>query len=252
MIELRDVCKRYGQRLVVDHVSVTFREGRVTSIIGPNGAGKSTLLSVASRLIPKDGGEVLVDGREIGRWETQALARRLAVLRQSATVSLRLTVRDLVGFGRFPHSGGRLTERDREPIERALRWMELEPLQDRYLDQLSGGERQRALLAMVMAQETDYILLDEPLNNLDIRHAVQIMRRIRRMADEMGKTIVLVLHDLNFAAAYSDEIVAMKAGRVVQTGTASEVIRPDVLHEVYDMPIQTVPLQGRQVCVYFW
>ena len=252
MIELRDVCKRYGSRLVVDHVSVRFRRGCVTSIIGPNGAGKSTLLSVAGRLIPKDGGEVLVDGQEIGRWDTRALARRLAVLRQSTSVSLRLTVRDLVGFGRFPHTGGRLTARDQELIDRALRWMELEALQDRYLDQLSGGERQRALLAMVLAQETDYILLDEPLNNLDIRHAVQVMRHVRRMADEMGKAVVLVLHDLNFAAAYSDEIVAMKEGRVVHTGTAAEVIRPEVLREVYDMPIQTLPVDGRQVCLYFW
>lgn len=252
MIELRDVCKRYGERLVVDHATVAFRQHRVTSVIGPNGAGKSTLLSVASRLIPADGGEVYAGGRELSRWKPEELARKLAILRQTNSVAVRLTVRDLVAFGRFPHSQGRLTPEDRERVDRALRWMELEALQDRYIDQLSGGERQRAFLAMVVAQDTDYVLLDEPLNNLDIRHAVQIMQRIRRLADELGKTIVLVMHDLNFASSYSDDIVAMKDGRIVATGPAADLVRPDVLRHVYDMEIQTVPLCGRKVCVYFW
>src|SRR5690606_5466437 len=162
-----------------------------------NGAGKSTLLSIVSRLIPADEGTVTVDGMDVATTPGERLARRLAVLRQDNHLSVRLTVRELVAFGRFPHSGGRLTARDHR-------------LADRQLDQLSGGQRQRAHVAMVLCQDTDYVLLDEPLNNLDMRHAVHMMRRLRRMADDFGKTVVLVVHDINFASCHSDTIVAMK------------------------------------------
>ncbi|WP_268595839.1 ATP-binding cassette domain-containing protein, partial [Escherichia coli] len=140
--------------------------------------------------------------------------RRLAILRQDNHLPLRLTVRDLVAFGRYPHTGGRLTLDDKVHIDRAIAYLELEPLADRYLDEMSGGQRQRAFVAMVLCQDTRYVLLDEPLNSLDMKHAVAMMGTLRRAADELGKTVVLVLHDINFASAYADRIVAMKAGRV--------------------------------------
>ena len=252
MIKVSDVTKRYGQYVAVDRASVDIRKERITSLIGPNGAGKSTLMSIISRLAPKDEGEVLIDGVEIGEWKSDRLARKIAILKQANHLSLRLTVRDLVGFGRFPYSKGRLTPEDTEHIERAIRYMNLKELESKYLDQLSGGERQRAFLAMVIAQDTDYVLLDEPLNNLDMKHSVQIMKVLRGLVDEFGKTVVLVLHDINFASCYSDDVIAMRNGRIVRHGPASEIIAPSSLREVYEMNIRIEEIDRRKVCVYFW
>src|SRR5690606_15852353 len=177
---VQSVSKRYGDTAVVDGVRLALPEGGVTAIIGPNGAGKSTLLSMISRLLPMSAGHVLVDGLDVAHADSKELARRLAILRQDNHLPLRLTVRDLVAFGRFPHSGGRLTVQDRAHIERAIAYLQLEPLADRYLDEMSGGQRQRAFVAMVLCQDTRYVLLDEPLNSLDMKHAVAMMRILRR------------------------------------------------------------------------
>lgn len=250
-IEARSVCASYGDTPVLHDVSACFAQGGVTSLIGPNGAGKSTLLGVMSRLQAADSGTVLVDGVDVSANGGRELARRLAVLRQENAVSIRLTVRELVGFGRFPHNGGRPTPDDAEHVEYALGAMELEEFADRYLDELSGGQRQRAHIAMVLAQDTDYVLLDEPLNNLDLRHATSIMRLLRRTAAERGKTIVLVIHDINIAAAYSDRIIAMKNGAIVADGSPAEIMCTDVLRSVYDMEMQVAEVAGRYVALYF-
>jgi iron complex transport system ATP-binding protein len=200
MLSVRNLVKRYGQVTVLDDISLDIPQGKITSLIGPNGAGKSTLLSVMSRLTPKDSGEVWIDGVEIGEWKSIKLAQKLAVLRQSNFTNLRLTVRQLVSFGRFPYSQGNLSGADQEIIDAALAYLKLEELQDRYLHQLSGGQRQRAYIAMVVAQDTEYILLDEPLNNLDMRHAVDIMKTLHNLAADLHKTVVIVLHDINFAS----------------------------------------------------
>ncbi|TYP81314.1 ABC transporter ATP-binding protein [Blastococcus xanthinilyticus] len=249
MIEIESVCKSYGGARVVDDVSVTVPAGGITSLIGANGAGKSTLLSIASRLLPADSGRVLVDGMDVARTPGPVLARRLAVLRQENTMTVRLTVRELVAFGRFPHSGGRLTAEDRARIGEALDWFELAPLADRHLDQLSGGQRQRAYVAMVMCQGTDYVLLDEPLNNLDMRHSVQMMRMLRGMADELGRTVVLVVHDVNVASAYSDRIVAMRDGHLVAAGPTAELMTPELLRKVFDVEVDVHELGGRRIAV---
>jgi len=251
MIEVQDACKRYGAYVAVDQASIEIRERRITSLIGPNGAGKSTLLSMASRLIPLDRGKVQIDGVELHRWKDRDLAQKISILKQTNHLALRLTVRDLVGFGRFPYSQGRLTRADIEQVDRAIETMNLEALHGKYLDELSGGERQRAFIAMVIAQDTDYILLDEPLNNLDMKHSVQIMKALRRLVDELDKTVVLVLHDINFASCYSDDIVAMKGGRVIKAGPACDIIDSGVLREVYDMEIQVQEFNCQRVCVYF-
>src|SRR5690606_34998381 len=178
-VRAEGVTKCYGRSLVVDDVHLDLPLGGVTALIGPNGAGKSTLLSIVGRLLGADAGRVSVAGLDVATTRGDELAKRLAVLRQDNHLDIRLTVRDLVTFGRYPHSKGRPTAEDLEHVERALAYLDLTELADRFLDQLSGGQRQRAFVAMVLCQDTDVILLDEPLNNLDLRHAVAMMGRLR-------------------------------------------------------------------------
>jgi iron complex transport system ATP-binding protein len=251
MIETRNVSKTYGATVVVDDVTLALPRGGVTSIIGPNGAGKSTLLGIVSRLLPMTAGTVTVDGLDVSRTPSDVLARRLAILRQDNHIAARLTVRDLVSFGRYPHSKGRLTAADRGPIEQALSYLGLAELEHRFLDELSGGQRQRAFVAMVLAQDTDFILLDEPLNNLDMKHAVSMMQLLRRAAQETGKTIVLVLHDINFASVYSDHIVCMKDGRVAHQGAPTDVITPEIMRAVYEIDVNVHVIGGQLISVYY-
>ncbi|PAS96818.1 MAG: iron ABC transporter ATP-binding protein [Candidatus Dactylopiibacterium carminicum] len=251
MIETHALTKRYGQTTVVDAVSLDFPPGGLSAIIGPNGAGKSTLLCMLARLLDADGGEVRLDGRALADWPNADLACRLAILRQDNHLAMRLSVRDLVSFGRYPHSKGRITPADREQIAAALAYMDLEAIADRFLDELSGGQSQRAFIAMVLAQDTDYILLDEPLNNLDLRHAHDMMRQLRQLADERGKTVLVVLHDINFAAAWSDRIIAMKNGRLLHAGPPAEIMRPEVLEEIYDLSMPVHQLGAHPAGLYW-
>ena len=251
MIRAEAVSRRYGDTLVVDNVTLDIPARGVTSIIGPNGAGKSTLLSMVSRLLDMSAGTVTVDGMDVTRTPSDVLAKRLSILRQDNHIAARLTVRDLVSFGRYPHSKGRLTVADKGHIDKAIAYLDLEALSERFLDELSGGQRQRAFVAMVLAQDTDYVLLDEPLNNLDMRHAMSMMKLMRQAANELGKTVVLVLHDINFASWYSDHIVAMKDGKVAAQGPASAMIRPEVLSGIYDMDIKVHEIGGQLISVYY-
>ncbi|MDQ7990227.1 MAG: ATP-binding cassette domain-containing protein [Candidatus Dactylopiibacterium sp.] len=251
MIEISGLTKTYGTTRVVDNVSLRIPRGGVTSIIGPNGAGKSTLLAMSARLLEPDAGEVTLDGLAVRESGGETLARRLAILRQDNHMTMRLTVRDLVSFGRYPHSRGRLGAEDQRKIGEALAYLDLCGLETRFLDQLSGGQRQRAYIAMVLAQDTDYVLLDEPLNNLDLRHASLMMRLLRRLADELGKTVVVVMHDINFAAAWSDRIVAMKDGRVVADGVPDTLMQPATLAAIYDMDMPVEALHGRRAGLYW-
>lgn len=251
MIEISNISKRYGETVVVDDVSLSLPAGGVTAIIGPNGAGKSTVLSMISRLLPMSAGRVRVDGIDVVNGDSKELARRLAILRQDNHLPMRLTVRDLVAFGRYPHTGGRPTVQDAEHVERALGYLGLHELAERFLDQLSGGQRQRAFVAMVLCQDTDYVLLDEPLNNLDMRHAVDMMQLLRRAARELGKTVILVLHDINFASCYADRIVAMRDGKVAYHGTPLELIQPEVLRDLYQLEIRVHEVDGQRICVYY-
>jgi iron complex transport system ATP-binding protein len=251
LIEISKVSKAYGDAIVVRDVSLQLPRRGVTSIIGPNGAGKSTLLSMISRLLPMSAGTVTVDGLDVTQTPSDILARRLSILRQDNRVSSRLTVRDLVEFGRYPYSKGRLTTEDRAHAARAIGYLDLEPLADRFLDQLSGGQRQRAYVAMVLCQDTDYVLFDEPLNNLDMKHAVGMMKLLRRAADDLGTTIVLVLHDINFASCYSDYLVAMRDGAVVHHGTPAEIMTGPVIRAVYDMDVEIQDVRGHRISNYY-
>lgn len=251
MISITQVTKRYGRQAVVDEVSLELGGCGVTSIIGPNGAGKSTLLSMIARLLPLDGGSIAIDGLDVTSTAGSVLATKVAVLRQDNHLAARLTVQDLVSFGRYPYSKGRLTSVDREAIEKAIGYLDLGPFVDRFLDELSGGQRQRAFIAMVLAQDTDYVLLDEPLNNLDLRHAVEIMKLLRTAADDTGKRIVLVMHDINFASVYSDEIVAMRDGKVVLHGPSDSVMQSSVLHSIYDLDIAVSEVDGERIGYFY-
>ncbi|KYC66825.1 iron ABC transporter ATP-binding protein [Heyndrickxia coagulans] len=251
MVNVMNVLKSYGSKKVIDHVSVKIPKGKITSFIGPNGAGKSTLLSIISRLEFSDEGDVYIDGEAVSRTNSKKLAKKISILKQSNHMNIRLTVRELVAFGRFPHSEGRLTDSDQKMIDQAIAYMELEEYENQYLDELSGGQRQRAYIAMVLAQNTEYILLDEPLNNLDMKHSVQIMKVLRKLADELGKTVLIVIHDINFASFYSDYIVAMKDGKIVKQGKTDDIIRPSVLKEIYDMDIQIQDYCQNKYCLYY-
>ncbi|WP_417880991.1 iron chelate ABC transporter ATP-binding protein VctC [Vibrio sp.] len=251
MIELKQLTKRFGKHPVVQNASAEFAKGKVTAIIGPNGAGKSTLLSMAGRLLKRDEGEVWIDGKELVEWDTKALAKRLSVLRQANSFNLRFTVRELISFGRFPYCQGNLKDIDHQAIDKAIDYLDLTLIQDKYLDELSGGQRQLAFIAMVIAQDTDYIFLDEPLNNLDIKHSLQIMATIRRLAHELNKAVVIVIHDINFASCYSDTIIALKKGEIVAKGNVNQVIEASVLSEIYETPFNVIEVDGNRMCLYF-
>nr|MDH3162540.1 ATP-binding cassette domain-containing protein [Bacillus licheniformis] len=250
MIEVRDIMKQFGEQTVVHPTTLTIQKGMITSFIGPNGAGKSTLLSIISRLIGMDAGKVLIDGKEIGAYKSNDLAKKISILKQSNQINIRLTVRELVSFGRFPYSQGRLSKEDWAYVDEAIDYMKLRDIEHKHLDQLSG-QCQRAFIAMVIAQDTDYILLDEPLNNLDMKHSVEIMKLLKDLVENRGKTIVIVIHDINFASVYSDRIATLKNGRIVKEGPAEDIIQTPVLKDIYDMDIPIQQIGDQKICVYF-
>lgn len=250
MIEVRELAKSYDGATVLRDVTLSLPRGGVSAIIGPNGAGKSTLLSIMGRLLAADSGSVSVDGMDVSQTPTDVIARRLSILRQDNHIAARLTVRDLVTFGRYPYSKGRYTVEDEAHVERAIAYLGLEALRDRFLDELSGGQRQRAFIATVLCQDTDYVLLDEPLNNLDIKHAVTIMQLVRKAARELGKTVLVVLHDVNMAAAWCDHVIVMKEGRVARHGPPDAIMTDALLTEIYETEVRVHRLEGRLVAVY--
>ena len=236
MIEVRNLTKKYGNTKVVDNVSLNIEKGKMISLIGPNGAGKSTVLSMITRLMDMDEGQVIIDDVELSKWDNRELSKRISILKQANDVNLRLTIRELVEFGRFPHSQGNITEVD---------------IEHRYLDELSGGQKQRAYIAMVIAQDTEYIFLDEPLNNLDMKHCVQMMKVIRGLVDDLGKTVVTVLHDINFASCYSDIIVALKNGKMYKQGETLSIINNEVLEDLYNTEFKIQDIEDKKICIYF-
>ena len=208
-------------------------------------------MGIISRLIARDGGIVDFEGTDIGKWKSKELAKRLAILTQSNNIQMKLTVRELVTFGRFPYSGGRNTDEDNAIIDKAIEYMELREIQDQFIDELSGGQRQRAYIAMVIAQDTEYVLLDEPTNNLDIYHASNMMKIVRRLCDELGKTVILVLHEINYAAFYSDYICAFTDGKIEKFGTVEEVMTKENLSKIYNVDFEIMEIEGRPLSIYY-
>ncbi|MBQ1080007.1 MULTISPECIES: ABC transporter ATP-binding protein [Nocardiopsis] len=251
MITLEGVRKDYGGEVTIGPVDLEIPRGGVTALVGPNGAGKSTLLTMVGRLLGLDAGTIEVAGYDVTRTPSKDLAKVVSVLRQENHFVTRLTVRQLVAFGRFPHSRGRLTAADEEFVSRSIDFLDLTDLEHRYLDQLSGGQRQRAYVAMVLCQDTEYVLLDEPLNNLDMRHSVQMMKHLRRAAAELDRTIVIVLHDINFAGHYADHICAVKDGTVVEFGPPERIMTDEVLTKVFDTPVTVIEGPNGPLAVYY-
>ncbi len=251
MISIEQIHKSFGKKNVLNDVGLAFPSGKITSLIGPNGAGKSTLLSIVSRLIEQDQGKVLLDGQDVLSIKNKEFAKRISILKQTNHLELKLTVEELVAFGRFPYSQGKLNATDKEKIEEALEFCMLAEYRNNYLDELSGGLRQRAFLAMVIAQDTDYILLDEPLNNLDMKLAVQVMKTLKRLAEEKNKTIIIVIHEINFASCYSDHIIALKDGKIIRQGATGDVITADNLKCIFGLDFEVIDRGGCKICNYF-
>ncbi|SFA91415.1 iron complex transport system ATP-binding protein [Poseidonocella pacifica] len=250
MIKVEGLSKNAGAVEILKDLTLSIPPGGITALIGPNGAGKSSLLHCIAGLDRPTSGMVRIDGTDPFSCPDRERARHLAFLQQSQPVVPRLTVRDMVAFGRWPHHGGRPRPEDAEATEQALRAFELEDLSERPLEVLSGGQRQRALVAMTYAQATPWLLLDEPLNALDPRHAHDLMRRLNDLshaADE--RSVVVVLHDINAAARWADRIIAMKDGRIAAEGLVAEVLTGEVLRDLYDTPFDVLVHGGRPLVV---
>lgn len=250
MIKIDNVNKSYSDKVKIGPLNLDIPKAGLTSLIGPNGAGKSTTLLMIGRLLDMDNGHIQVANMDISESKSCDLAKIVTILRQENHFITRLTVRQLVGFGRFPYSKGRLSKKDEAAISKYIDFLGLTDLENRYLDQLSGGQRQRAYVAMVLCQETEYVLLDEPLNNLDVARSVQMMEHLRHAADEFGRTILTVMHDINFAAKYSDRICAMKDGQIAAFGTVEEIMDSDILTEIFDTNIDIIQGPCGPIAVY--
>lgn len=250
MIRLENVSYQIGGSLILKDISVDIPQGKLTALIGANGAGKSTLLSLISRLLPLQRGKITCGGLDVSTATGDDIARVLSVLRQSNNISSRLTVRDLVSFGRYPYHKGRPTAADWEKVAQALHLFELTSLDTRFLDELSGGQRQRALVAMIYCQETDYILLDEPLNSLDLYHARKLMKLMSVLTKQQGRTVIVVLHDINYAAAHADNVIALRDGALIATGHPNEIIQSDTLKCIFGTEIIVREIDGKMVALH--
>ncbi len=250
-MKIKNIKKSYSDEIVVNDVTFDLPRKKVISFIGPNGAGKSTVLNIITRLINKDAGEVTVEDLDLKKWNSKDLAKKLAILTQTNNIQMKLTVKELVAFGRFPHSGSHLTDEDNKKVEEAIKYMELEEFEDRFIDELSGGQRQRAYIAMVIAQDTEFVFLDEPTNNLDIYHSSNMMKLVRKLCDDLGKTVILVLHEINFASCYSDYIGAFKDGKLYKFGEVNEVMTKETLKVLYNVDFEIQMRNGKPISIYY-
>ncbi|TQF68248.1 ABC transporter ATP-binding protein [Rhodococcus spelaei] len=243
----------YGDRVIVDRLDLEIPTGVVTTVIGPNGCGKSTLLRSLARLLKPKSGQVLLDGKAISQMRTKDVARTLGMLPQAPVAPEGLTVADLVARGRHPHQSWlrQWSSDDEREVAKALALTGVSELADRSVDQLSGGQRQRAWISMALAQGTDILLLDEPTTYLDLAHSIEVLDLVDQLHSELGRTVVMVLHDLNLAIRYSDRLVVMKEGAIVAQGTPAEVISPELLLDVFGLDARVIedPVSDRPLIV---
>ncbi len=233
----------YDTTPIVSDLTLAIPDGRITALIGPNACGKSTLLRGLARLMRPRTGAVYLDGREIHRYPTREVALRLGLLPQAPSAPEGLTVEDLVARGRYPHQTWfrQWSVEDEAAVERAMRLTRTDVLRDRSVDELSGGQRQRAWIAMALAQETDLMLLDEPTTYLDLAHQIEVLDLLHELNEQEGRTIVIVVHDLNQAARYADHLVAMRDGRIKVVGRPSDVVTEAMVRDVFGVDARVVP-----------
>lgn len=254
-ITAQELSVAYDNHVIVKEMNVDIPEGKITSIIGPNGCGKSTLLKAISRIKKPHNGIAYLQGEDIHKMKTKDVAKKLAILSQSPELPGGLTVEQLVSYGRFPHQNGlqRLNTKDKEAIVAALENTNLMEFRDRPVDALSGGQRQRAWIAMALAQETELLFLDEPTTYLDMAHQMEVLELLERLNREEGRTIVMVIHDINHAARFSDHLIALKNGKLLFNGDPYHIICPPVLKEIFhiDAYIGKDPRTGKPVCITY-
>lgn len=233
----------YEERLIVENLNITIPKGEITALVGANGSGKSTILKTMARLMSPSKGTVMLDGKSIHKQSTKEVAKQLAILPQNPTAPDGLTVAELVSYGRFPHQRGfgSLSKEDRSVIKWAIESTGLSEFKDRPIDRLSGGQRQRAWIAMALAQETDLLFLDEPTTYLDMAHQLEVLELLHHLNAEAGRTIVMVVHDLNHASRYAHHMVAIKKGKVASAGEPTAVMTKEVLREVFGIETDIVP-----------
>ncbi len=251
MFKINNVNKNYGFQKVLSEINLEIPQNKLTCIIGPNGAGKSTLLDAISRLIKVDKGDILIDSKNLKDWDKKELSKTLSIMKQLNNINVRLTIADLVAFGRYPYSEDRLTENDYQKINEALEYTGLSSIKDKYIDELSGGQKQRTYIAMTLAQDTEYILLDEPLNNLDIKHILEVMHLLKKLVEEQNKTIILVVHDINIASTFADYIIAMKNGEIIESGLTEDIINNEILYKIYEINFQIENFKNKKICLYY-
>ena len=243
----------YDAQAVLNGVDISVEEGKLTVLLGANGSGKSTLLKTLARTLSPNAGHVYLDGKDIHRSNTREVAKRLGILPQGPVAPEGLSVKQLVGMGRFPHQGlwQKNAQQDAEAIREAMAFAHVTEFADRNVDALSGGQRQRCWIAMVLAQQTDLILLDEPTTFLDLKVQVDLLALLSRLAHEHGRTLLLVLHDLNLAAAYADHLVMMRDGGIVTSGSPTDVFTAANLKRVFDLDAHVIhdPESGSPICV---
>ena len=248
-----NVSTGYGSHVVSHSLTLTIESGTMTALVGPNGSGKSTTLKTLARLIAPLSGAVYLSGQDINRLPTRKVARRMAILPQVHEVPPELTVMELVEQGRFPHVGalGMLRRQDDEAIREAIRMTRLQEFAHRPIDTLSGGERQRAWMALALSQRTEILLLDEPTTFLDVGHPLDLLQLVAGLNRDRGVTIVMVLHDLNHAARFSDRMIAMSGGRVVADGAPSQVLTPELLRSCFgvEASVVTDPKTDSPMCI---
>ncbi|MBP2001870.1 iron complex transport system ATP-binding protein [Paenibacillus shirakamiensis] len=243
----------YEDRLIVEDLNIQIPKGQITALVGANGSGKSTILKTMARIMQPKAGSVLLDGKSIHRQSTREVAKQLAILPQNPTAPEGLTVHELVSYGRFPYQKGfgAMRAEDRKVISWAIEATGMVEFTDRPIDQLSGGQRQRAWIAMALAQETDILFLDEPTTFLDMAHQLEVLHLLERLNTEENRTIIMVVHDLNHASRYADHVIAIKQGRAIASGSPEEVVRTNVLREVFgiEADIVTDPRSGVPLCL---
>lgn len=234
-----------GQPILKD-VSLEIPKGKIITIVGPNGCGKSTLLKIISRILKQESGEVLFDHRNVRAMDTKELARRMAVLPQKKSISVDLSVEQLVQYGRYPHTGfgGRFSKEDHQKVEQAMEAAGILRLRHRAIGTLSGGENQMAWIAMCLAQDPEVILLDEPTTYLDICYQLEVLELVRSLNQKMGLTIVMVLHDINQAARYSDIVYMLKQGENYKDGPPNEIFKPEAFRDVFRVDMGIIPHDG--------